>query len=171
MTEVKGNYGETLDLDDFEPKHMGYLLDRVTKHMRRDMTELGEALGGIRQFAPLTPSYLRLLSLIPDGGARITDLARLAQMTKQALGQFVDVLEENRYAESSAHPADGRVRLVRRTARGDAAVAVTNEVYRRLHARWRDQVGPARWAAFIEVMTELAIDWDQAPDRDDSESR
>jgi DNA-binding MarR family transcriptional regulator len=134
MTAVKQVDRAPPRADDFEPKHMGYLLDRVTRHMRRDLQRLGRELGGIEQFAPLTPSYLRLLSLIPDGGARITDLARLADMTKQALGQFVDVLELHGYVESSSHPADGRVRLVRRTARGEEAVAVTVELYRRLRA-------------------------------------
>ncbi len=151
-------------LDEFEPKHMGYLVDRVRKHMRRDLGAVSRDVGGIQRFAPLTPSYLRLLSLVPAGGARITDLAGLAEMTKQALGQFVDVLQENGYVDSAGHPGDRRVRVVTRTARGDEAVAVTNEIYRRLHIRWRDEVGAADWDVFIAVMTRLAVGWDTGAD-------
>ncbi|MBA2560399.1 MAG: MarR family transcriptional regulator [Propionibacteriales bacterium] len=161
MTIVKGVFDDSLTLDDVEPKHLGYLLERVTKRMRRDLGRHDEELGGRERFAPLTPSYFRLLSLIPAEGARITDLARLADMTKQALGQFVGVLEQHGYVESTGHPSDRRVRMVARTPRGDEVCDVVAELSRRLHAQWRDDIGGQRWDAFIEVLTELAVGWEQ----------
>jgi hypothetical protein len=41
----------------------------------------------------LCPSHLRLLSLTPVEGMRVTDLAARVGMTKQALGEFVATLQ------------------------------------------------------------------------------
>jgi DNA-binding MarR family transcriptional regulator len=103
-----------------------------------------------------------LLSLIPAGGARVTDLAARASMTKQALGQFVDMLEPLRYVESNQDPADRRSRIITRTPLGDEAVADVNHLYELLDDQWRDIVGPRRWATFRAVMLELAIGWEES---------
>ena len=86
----------------------------VQKRLR---AELGAA--GLRDFPELRGSHRRILQMIPAGGIRITDLARMAGMTKQSLGEFVDWLERRGFVTSGRDPADGRVRLVTRTADGD----------------------------------------------------
>lgn len=165
MSSVKrvsrDRYSESLRLDDFEPKHLGYLLDRIQKRTRRTIHELAEEGEFNRdRYAPLTPGYFRLLSLMPAGGARVTDLARLSGMTKQALGQFVRVLEDEGYVVTTTNPEDRRVRIVARTALGDEVVEVTNELWAKLEARWRRKLGAAKWREFRAVLVELATGWD-----------
>ena len=160
MTLVKSLYDQTLRLDDYEPKHVGYLLDRMTRRMRHDLTAIPGARERLEAHKPLTSSYFRLLSMIPAEGATITDLAVPAAMTKQALGQFVDVLVEHGYVTQERSDADGRVRIVRRTARADGLVAELNEMYEELDRRWAAVLGPERFAVLREAMVALATGWD-----------
>ena len=66
-------------------------------------------------------------------------------MTKQGLGQHVDYLQKLGYAESDRLRADRRVRLVRRTAKGDEAVAFGRAAIERVEALWSNRLGPARY--------------------------
>jgi DNA-binding MarR family transcriptional regulator len=52
------------------------------------------------------------------GGARLTDLAQTARITKQSMGALVDFLEQGGYVERVEDPDDGRASRVRLTARG-----------------------------------------------------
>jgi DNA-binding MarR family transcriptional regulator len=161
MTSVKDTYSATLDVDDFEPKHMGYLLGRATDRMRHDLWHLAETSGArVTRYEGLTGGYFRIVSLIPDGGARVTDLARVAAMTKQAFGQYADVLEERGFVVSTLTESDRRVRWISRTKAGDEMVADTNRLYRRLDQKWKRQVGADRWDLFRDVLVELAVGWE-----------
>ena len=162
MTLVKRLYDQTLDLDDFEPKHMGYLLERIARRMRHDLGRLDIEAQIRQQHEPLSPSYYRIASLVPAGGARLTDLAVPAAMTKQALGQFIDVLAENGYVTLTTSEEDRRARIVRRTPKGDALVQQVAEFYDLLHAQWRSILGEKRWALFCESLIELATGWEHS---------
>jgi DNA-binding MarR family transcriptional regulator len=159
MSDVKTQYERSLDLDDYEPKHFGYLLERVTRRMRHDLAQVDGAAAFRAEHEPLTPSYFRLLSLIPSEGARITDLAVPAGMTKQALGQFLDVLLEHGYVRQDISETDRRVRIVRRTARGDAAASQANRLYEHLDEQWSQVLGRDRLVTLKELLGELAVNW------------
>jgi DNA-binding MarR family transcriptional regulator len=129
--------------------HIAALMDFA---MRRLVTELKASTAGSPD---LRSSHFRLLSMIPDDGARITDLAETAAMTKQALGQFVDYLQHRGYVESVRSEHDKRVRLVRRTAKGTDAHNTALEAIARVEAMWRDELGERRYAALREALTEI----------------
>lgn len=123
--------------------------------MRRFAGQLRE---GMSVPEDLRTSHLRLLSVIPDDGARVTDLAVEAAMTKQALGQFVDHMQQHGYVESVRSPRDKRVRIVRRTAKGtqvrDAAVAAIGRVER----AWRSELGDERYELMCAALREVGLD-------------
>ncbi len=50
---------------------------------------------------------------------------------------------------------DRRVKMVRRTAEGDRVVRGVRELLDAVEARWRDEVGPQRYAVFRDVLAEL----------------
>src|SRR5258708_36318797 len=108
--------------DDALPDHIARWLEMVTRRLRAEL-----AARGMRDFPELRGSHRRILQMIPPQGIRITDLALLAGMTKQALGEFVDWLERAGVVASGRDPADGRRRLVTRTGRGDAAAATAQQ--------------------------------------------
>lgn len=125
---------------------------------------LGRALGAIRaeilvsseeNFPGLRVSHYRLLELIPPEGARITDLAEVATMTKQGLGQHVDYLQKLGYTESDRLRGDRRVRLVRRTALGDEAVAFGRTAIARVEESWARRLGRERFELLRELLAEL----------------
>jgi DNA-binding MarR family transcriptional regulator len=147
-------------MDDYEPKHLAYLFERATRHSRVDLWSTVARLGLENRYIELTPAHFRLLSLMPDGPARVTDLAGLSGMTKQALGQFVVTLESNGYVESSSDHQDRRVRLIQRTPKGDEVVAATHDLWARVERSWRRKIGPERYAVFRDVLIELATGWD-----------
>jgi len=100
-------------------------------------------------------SHYRLLELIPDEGARITDLAQVAAMTKQGLGQHVDYLQRLGFTESDRLRGDRRVRLVRRTPLGDEAVRFSRGLIGRVEESWAQQLGPERFQLLRELLAEL----------------
>lgn len=103
----------------------------------------------------LRSSQIRLLSLTPEEGMRVTDLAKRAGMTKQSLGEFAGVLEQLGLMETVRDSQDRRVRILRPTARGRRVVQVSDRAIRAMEARWREEIGPRRWDAMRRTL--LAI--------------
>jgi DNA-binding MarR family transcriptional regulator len=128
------------------PEHIAGLLGGALRRLREEILAVSDDFPGLRV------SHYRLLELIPPDGARITDLAEVALMTKQALGQHVDYLQGLGYTESDRLRADRRVRLVRRTARGEEAVAFSRAAIERVEALWADQLGLERYEEFREIL-------------------
>lgn len=151
MIAVKGDY----------PDHILSLLGLVMDVMRRDMHEA--TLGtGARDVPPivrgLRSSQLRLLSLTPPEGMRVTDLAERVGMTKQALGEFANALEDRGLLESLRDPADKRVRILRPTRRGLRAVAAGEVVIAGLEERWRSRLGDEGWDRLRTLLAEIHND-------------
>src|SRR5215207_4519338 len=130
--------------------HIAALLGLALKRLRDDILADSDAA-----FPGLRVSHFRLLELMPASGARITDLAEIAGMTKQALGQHVDYLQERGYTESERLPEDRRVRLVRRTAKGDEAVVFSQAAIARVEEQWEKQLGADRYGLVRAALLEL----------------
>lgn len=145
MTSVKPPPGDAL------PDHIARWLEQVTRRLHADLG----AQEGLRDFPELRGSHRRLLQMIPPPGIRITDLALLAGMTKQALGEFVDWLEQAGFVASGRDPADGRVRLVTRTERGDAAAATAQRAIEAVERAWRQELGDSRYETMKQALRDL----------------
>ena len=123
---------------------------------------LGLAMGGFKRAlgtsgsSGLRTSQLRMLSMTPADGMRVTDLADRVGMTKQALGEFANDLEEQGMLESLRDPADRRVRIVRPTRRGLAAVAEDEREIAALEEEWRSRLGPRKWDQLRALLQEAA---------------
>ena len=140
MTVVKGEM----------PDHIVALLGYVFDGIRRELTQTLPDRSGLR------PSQLRLLSLTPADGMRVTDLAERVGMTKQALGEFANDLEERGLLESVRDPADRRVRILRPTQQGRRAVSAGELVITELEAQWRERLGTAKWEQLRSLLRETA---------------
>ncbi|MEU8226379.1 MarR family winged helix-turn-helix transcriptional regulator [Kribbella sp. NPDC048915] len=133
--------------------HVGRLLGMALLRIRAEILATTS-----ERFPGLRVSHYRLLELIPPDGARITDLAEIATMTKQGLGQHVDYLQRLGYTTSERLPEDRRVRLVRRTPLGDEALAYSQAAIARVEERWSRQLGPDRYESFRQTLRELGAD-------------
>jgi DNA-binding MarR family transcriptional regulator len=110
-----------------------------------------EDWGGLRQ------SHFRVMSSVPEGGVNITELAERVRMTKQGCGQFVTQLAATGHLVVEPDPSDRRVRLVRRTPLGDRVLNAVLDRNLRIEREWAEQVGPARYRTFRDVLQELAL--------------
>lgn len=72
---------------------------------------------------PQKPSHSAVFAQIKPDGSRLTDLARGANITPQAMGELVDELEDLGYVERRPDPTDRRAKLIVLTERGQACVA------------------------------------------------
>jgi len=141
-------------IDDQFPDHLPRWLEAVSRRLTAD---LGRQV--IRQpFPELRGNQRRILSMIPPDGARITDLAHLANMTKQSLGEFIDVLEHSGFVMSRRSAADGRVRIVSRTQAGDDAVAASRKAIDVVEQQWRAEIGADRYDTMKDALRELGRD-------------
>jgi DNA-binding MarR family transcriptional regulator len=136
--------------EDWAPDHMARWLEAVARRLHADLG----ARGGFAH-PELRGSHRRLLQMIPPEGIRITDLARRADMTKQALGEFMDWLEQAGFVASGRDPADGRVRLITRTEQGDAAAIEAQHAIDAVERNWRAEIGAARYDAMKQVLRQL----------------
>jgi DNA-binding MarR family transcriptional regulator len=146
MTERKPR-GDSL------PDHLPRWLEAVSRRLSAD---LGAQLRG--QSGELRGSHRRILQMIPPEGIRITDLAALAEMTKQALGEFIDGLERSGFVVSRKHETDGRVRIVSRTPSGDAVTEQTLAAIASVEARWRAELGARRFDEMLAALRDLGRD-------------
>ncbi len=147
MTLVKGD----------PPDHMLALLGRVMDGFRRDLHATNQAAEGkAAVLRGLRSSQLRLLSMTPTDGMRVTDLAERVGMTKQALGEFANELERQGLLESVRDPADRRVRILRPTRKGLQAVDAGEAVIADLERRWRRRLGARKWDQLRTLLSEAA---------------
>lgn len=92
------------------------------------------------------------------GGTRATRLAERASVTKQAIGQVVDDLEQKGLVTRSVDLNDRRARLIRLTAKGRRLIAAAQELIQEIEARVLAEVGDAKvettrqtLAAFVKI--------------------
>src|SRR3954451_4300035 len=104
----------------------------------------------------LRPSHHRVIGHVPPEGITATDLAERVGMTKQGICQFVTQLTESGHLAVAPDPDDLRIRIVRRTAEGDAAAHRLADLLGGLEADWANRGGTARNNEFRAILDELA---------------
>ncbi len=92
---------------------------------------------------------------IVPAGMRLTELAELAGMTKQAVGEAVSDLERLGYAERIADPSDGRAKIIRLTERGSEAQQTGFCIIADIEAEWVQRYGADRVAALRAMLLDI----------------
>jgi len=135
------------------PDHLLRWLESVGRRLH---SELGAEISD--EFRQLRGSHRRILQMIPAEGIRITDLAGMAGMTKQALGEFADWLEGSGFVCSQRDDDDRRVRRLFRTGLGDQAVDATQRAIAAIEARWRQEIGAGAYDTMKQALRQLGHD-------------
>ena len=117
--------------------------------------EASHAFDG-KNWQGLRQSHFRVISAVTAEGVSVTDLGDRLGMTKQGCGQFVTSLVESGHLRVSADPRDRRIRLVRRTAKGNRTIAAVTRRMLEVEDEWADRVGRQRYRTFRKVLEELA---------------
>ncbi len=90
---------------------------------------------------PQKPSHSAVFAQIKPDGSRLTDLARGANMTPQAMGEVVDELEDLDYVARRPDPSDRRAKLIVLTAKGRRCIAAGNATIEGLENRITETLG------------------------------
>ena len=88
-------------------------------------------------------------------GARLTELARAARVTKQSMAALVDSLERGGYVARVADPDDGRAARIRLTARGRRYARDVRRFGRELEARLAGALGDRKVQELRATLEEL----------------
>jgi DNA-binding MarR family transcriptional regulator len=130
---------------DESPEHILNLLGGALEALRDDLLVELTQRRVPRSARGLRGSQLRLLTLAPTDGIRVTDLAVRLGMTKQALGEFANALEARGLLESVGDVRDKRVRLLRLTRAGRAVASTVSAAIDDIEQRWRSEIGVEEW--------------------------
>jgi DNA-binding MarR family transcriptional regulator len=129
------------------------LLDLAMREVSRSFPE---ALDEPSRF-DLRGGQLRVLSMVPlEGGRRLTDLAAVAAMTKQAMGEFVGDLAAAGWVTVAPDPADRRAKLVSLTLRGREAADYARAVLGRVEEVWAGRLGADDLAVLKGLLARVA---------------
>jgi DNA-binding MarR family transcriptional regulator len=92
-------------------------------------------------FGDVRPAHSFLFQgLMPDGATAKTLVAHLG-ISKQAVSQMLDYLEECGYVARKPHPSDGRGKMVVLTERGWSLVRTKENIYKEIEQRWTRMIG------------------------------
>ena len=93
-------------------------------------------------------------------GTRLTELARRAGVTKQAVMVVVDELEVRGLVCRTPDPDDGRAKVVRLTARGRTLAAECRRAVAAVETRTRRTLGGRRYEGLREAL-DLLLETDE----------
>lgn len=96
---------------------LGYLL----RHAYEKLADRVYGRLATAGFADIRRAHSSVFRHIAPSGSRVSDLADRAHITKQSMAYLVESLTALGYLEVVPDPADGRAKLARLTARGEAA--------------------------------------------------
>jgi DNA-binding MarR family transcriptional regulator len=86
-------------------------------------------------------SHISLTRNLDLGGTRVSELARRAGMTKQAMGELVSQCAAMRLVVTSADPSDKRARVVRFTPAGEQWLEAFRHAVDEAEREMRNEVG------------------------------
>ncbi len=130
--------------------HAGRRFDERVLELMAHNVEVPLALSNLAARAQVGAAHVHITRHVAREGSRLTDLARSAGMTKQAMGDLVDQCEAWGLVARETDPRDTRARLVRFTPTGLAWLNAFKDAVAQAEAEFRAEVGD-------EVATVVAI--------------
>ncbi len=112
-------------------------------------------------FTDYRPTYQPVFQWCRPEGSRLTELAERAGVTKQSMGEIIDVLEQRGYVERVPDPTDGRAILIRRTPRGWEVNRIARQVVEQVQQEWAQALGQERFTSLLDTLRQLALVLDE----------
>lgn len=136
-----------------ERLHIGQLLTQLTRLFQTDLfSRLGEAgLEGARV------PHTHVTAYIKADGSRLTELAASARMTRPAMSELVNDLEQLGIVERRPDPADGRAKLICLTDAGWEAMRVAQRIIEDIESDYAELVGAERFEETASTLDDLLL--------------
>jgi DNA-binding MarR family transcriptional regulator len=130
------------------------LLRRANRSVERQMMR-AVAAAGLDMLQAQHLTVLRVLDADSDG-TRITELARDADVSRQAVQQIVAQLARLGIVETLTDPRDARARLVRYTPRGRAGYLRCMDAFAEIERDYQKRLGNSRMSQLKNALRTLA---------------
>lgn len=134
------------------------LFDRYSQNLCRNIIALAEVVQRKLMdvcrdagFAGLKLSYGQVIPLIEPQGTRIIDIARGSGISKQAIGQIANDLEQHGYIVRGDDDADKRAKKLLLTARGIELVRAAGGALGNIEAQARAVLGEEQWHSMMRA--------------------
>jgi DNA-binding MarR family transcriptional regulator len=138
------------------------LLQFQTSSLQRYAIEFGEWMmraslerAHLLGHTGLRPAHARLMVVLGWEGSRISDIARVQDVSKNAIGQLVNELEGLGYVERVDDPDDRRAKIVRYTRQGIEMMADAAAVGEHLDSEIEDIIGARRLGQLRSILTDI----------------
>lgn len=140
--------------------NVGRLLNNAVRRFEARVLELmAESGHGETRIA-----HVSLTRNLDVEGTRLTELARRASMSKQAMGELVDQCAELGLVTREADPHDGRARVVRFTPAGLRWLAAFGDAVDVAEAEMRKQLGKVTMDAMVQGLSAYGAQFDTLKD-------
>jgi len=130
--------------------HIGLLLWHAAQAWRDRLTA-AMVEGGVPWYAEARGG---VVAYIEPGGTRQSDVTLHLGLSRQAVQQLVDELEQDGIVYRAPDPHDGRGKIIRCTAKGAAVLRLANQVKRRIERDYLKRLGPT---GFSQLQTALRV--------------
>jgi DNA-binding MarR family transcriptional regulator len=131
--------------------HLLALLSEATQAFATELGNRLEAAG----YGDVREVHGCVFGHIPSDGARLTQLADAAGLTKQAVGEVATELEQRGYLERVPDATDGRAKILRLTGQGREAQATGRRIIAELEAEWAERYGEEALETMRGVLAEV----------------
>ena len=160
MASVSTAPQQTSPRDDWRSNHLGFLLGealrrfdaRVLTLMTQDAS-VPLALSNLAARDQVGAAHIHITRHLPISGARLSDIASAAGMTKQAMGDLVNQCEAWNLVQRTPHPIDQRAKLIRFTGDGLAWLAAFERAVAKAQLEFQLDVG-----ADVATVTALGLE-------------
>ncbi len=139
------------DLNFFRSHNIGQALTEVAHDYQQSAVEKYEQLG----HRNLQLSHQAIFLHLGLEGARLTDLAERAGISKQAMGQVIDEVEQLGYVERIPAPNDRRAKIVRFTSRGLDLIKTGTEIGVDIQGRYATYISKEKMELLHEILADL----------------
>jgi DNA-binding MarR family transcriptional regulator len=129
------------------------LMDVAVEAMYLDFRKLLEEA----RITDVRPTHGCVFRFVHGDGMRLTELASLAGLTKQSVGEIVDDLAKLGYLERYPDPTDKRAKLIRLTKKGLEAQRIGFSLFAKLEEDWAETFGADRIGALRSLLEEIAL--------------
>ncbi|MGJ4944015.1 MarR family winged helix-turn-helix transcriptional regulator [Bradyrhizobium sp. HKCCYLS1011] len=140
--------------------NIGRLLNNAVRRFEARVLELMSASG----HAQTRIAHVNLTRNLDVEGTRLTELARRASMSKQAMGELVDQCAEFGLVDRVPDPSDGRARIVKFTPAGLAWLDAFRDAVDVAEREMRAELGKATMGAILRGLAAYGSTFDTLDD-------